>query len=96
MQEETKQAEEQAEKKVSMHHDWYAGYVKEKFIFEKSPSDPQGGEWIDKLVFPFGGTLDEVKGYIDSHEINEVKAKLSWYPAEYVADYLYDVKNYPI
>lgn len=64
-------------------HDWYVARVYEvpEMLNEHFNS------LLPAFLYPYGGTLEEVKEYIDS-AIPQVRCQLTWVPAEYVMDHM--------
>lgn len=64
-------------------HDWYVARVYEipEMLLEYFDS------LCPHFIYPYGGTLVEVKSWIDS-AIPQIRCQLTWVPAEYVLDHL--------
>jgi hypothetical protein len=77
-------------------HDWFVMRVMTNDPFWAHPACKGVNDNSDKpsVLFPYGGTLSEVKDYINTFPSKDIKSTLSWVPAEFVIEYVFGEITY--
>lgn len=76
-------------------HDWYVARVNHNDPLDAIRKQTTGDFTKSVFIYPFGGTLSEVKAYIDNAEEPWIRKEMTWVPNEFVEEDLFNNITYP-